>query len=102
LSPVSLASQTLSEVGKNISRKVRSSPTVVCHIVSDTIEQAIVMSLPTIESSFVTHTAKGIQGFDHPEYPAIRLALEVLNATESYLWVSSDAIESIDFGIHNV
>ncbi|KAF9569657.1 hypothetical protein CPC08DRAFT_731821 [Agrocybe pediades] len=68
LSPVPLACETLSDVGKNISRK------------------AIVMSLPTIESSFVTHTAKGIQGFDHPEYPAIRLALEVLNATESYLW----------------
>jgi hypothetical protein len=46
------------------------------------------MSLPTIESSFVTHTTKGIQGFDHAEYPVIRLALEVLNATESYLWVS--------------
>lgn len=50
--------------------------------------EAIVMSLPTIESSFVTHTTKGIQGFDNAEYPAIRLALEVLNATESYLWVS--------------
>ena len=46
------------------------------------------MSLPTIESSFVMHTTKGIQGFDNPEYPAVRLALEVLNATESYLWVS--------------
>jgi len=68
LSPVPLASETLSDLGKNISRK------------------AAVMSLPTIESSFVTHTAKGIQGFDHPEYPAIRVALEVLNATESYLW----------------
>ncbi|KDR85083.1 hypothetical protein GALMADRAFT_233694 [Galerina marginata CBS 339.88] len=68
LSPVPLASETLSDVGRNLSRK------------------AIVMSLPTIESSFVTHTAKGIQGFDHPEYPAIRVALEVLNATESYLW----------------
>ena len=49
--------------------------------------QAIVMSLPTIESSFVTHTSKGIRGFDHSEYPAIRVALEVLNATEGYLWV---------------
>jgi Zn-dependent M16 (insulinase) family peptidase len=45
------------------------------------------MSLPTIESSFVTHTTKGIQGFDHPDYPVIRVTLEVLNATESYLWV---------------
>ncbi|KAF8807490.1 hypothetical protein BYT27DRAFT_7189561 [Phlegmacium glaucopus] len=68
LSPVPLASETLSDVGQNISRK------------------AIVMSLPTIESAFVTHTTKGIQGFDHSEYPAIRVALEVLNATEGYLW----------------
>jgi hypothetical protein len=45
------------------------------------------MSLPTIESSFVTHSSRGIQGYDNPEYPPIRVALEVLNATESYLWV---------------
>lgn len=45
------------------------------------------MSLPTIESSYVTHTTKSIQGFDHPEYPILRVALEVLNATEGYLWV---------------
>ena len=49
--------------------------------------QAIVMNLPTIEISFVTHTTKTIRGFDHPEYPAIRVALEVLNAIEGYLWV---------------
>lgn len=54
-----------------------------------TLPEAIVMSLPTIESSYVTHGTKGIQGFNHPDYPAIRVALEVLNATESYLWVSS-------------
>jgi len=46
------------------------------------------MSLPTIENSYALHTAKGIQGFDHAEYPVIRLALEILNATEGYLWVS--------------
>lgn len=46
------------------------------------------MSLPTIESSYVTHTTKGIEGFNHPDYPVFRVALEVLNATESYLWVS--------------
>lgn len=49
--------------------------------------KAVVMSLPTIESSFVMHSSKGIQGYDNPEYPSIRVALEVLNATESYLWV---------------
>jgi hypothetical protein len=46
------------------------------------------MGLATIESSFVQHTSVGIRGFDNPEYPALRIAQEVLNATESYLWVS--------------
>ncbi|KAG6877636.1 hypothetical protein C0993_005345 [Termitomyces sp. T159_Od127] len=68
LSPVPIASDALSEVGKKPGKK------------------AIVMSLPTIESSYVTHGTKGIRGFNHPDYPAIRVALEVLNATESYLW----------------
>ena len=30
---------------------------------------------------------KGIQGFEHPDYPALRVAVEVLSATESFLWV---------------
>lgn len=68
LAPVPSASETLSEVSKNMSKT------------------AVVLSLPTIESSFVTHSTKGIQGFDNPEYPSVRVALEVLNATESYLW----------------
>ncbi|TFK30528.1 cytoplasmic protein [Coprinopsis marcescibilis] len=68
LAPVPTAAETLSEAGKNPSK------------------QAIVMTLPTIESTYVTHSTKGIQGFDHPEFPAVRLAVEVLNATESYLW----------------
>ncbi|CCO26898.1 putative protein C3H1,02c [Rhizoctonia solani AG-1 IB] len=42
--------------------------------------------MPTIESSYAMHTAKGIVGFDHPEYPALRLACEVLDGTESFLW----------------
>jgi len=45
-----------------------------------------VMKLPTIESSYVMHSTKAISGFDHQEYPAIRVTMEVLNATESYLW----------------
>lgn len=68
LAPVPTAAQTLSDVAKKMSRT------------------AVVLSLPTIESSFVTHSTKGIQGFDNPAYPSIRVALEVLNATESYLW----------------
>ncbi|KAJ4001026.1 Metalloenzyme, LuxS/M16 peptidase-like protein [Lentinula boryana] len=68
LNPVQFSSQVLSPVGAN------------------PVKKALVMSLPTIESSYVTHTSKGIQGFGHPQYPAFRVALEVLNATESYLW----------------
>jgi len=68
LSPVPLASDTLSNIGKN------------------PVKHAIVVTLPTIESSFVNHIGKGIQGFDHPDYPALRVAAEVLSATESYLW----------------
>lgn len=68
LAPVPLARDTLNEIGNNPVRK------------------AVVISLPTTDSSYVTHTTKCIQGFAHAEYPALRVALEVLNATESYLW----------------
>lgn len=50
--------------------------------------QAIIVELSTIESTFSAHIAKGIQGFAHPDYPAYRITMELLNATESYLWVS--------------
>jgi len=68
LSSVPLASDTLSKVGQN------------------PVKHAVVVTLPTIESSFVNHVGKGIQGFDHPDYPALRVAAEVLSATESFLW----------------
>ncbi|KAJ6519911.1 Metalloenzyme, LuxS/M16 peptidase-like protein [Mycena sanguinolenta] len=68
LSPIPLSAETLSELGKEPVRK------------------GVVMGLPTIESSYVTHSTKAIKGFNHPEYAAFRIALEVLNATESYLW----------------
>ncbi|KAH8835156.1 Metalloenzyme, LuxS/M16 peptidase-like protein [Flagelloscypha sp. PMI_526] len=58
LAPLKLASDTLSAIGK------------------EPAKQAIVLSLPTIESAFSRLIAKGIQGWDHPEYPAFR----------SYLW----------------
>jgi hypothetical protein len=45
------------------------------------------MSLSTIETSFVTHTTKSIQGFDNPEFAVLRVALEVLEGYEGYLWV---------------
>ncbi|KAH9064309.1 Metalloenzyme, LuxS/M16 peptidase-like protein [Lactarius vividus] len=68
LLPVPLISDTLSEVGKN------------------PVKQAIVVTLPTIESSFVNHVGKGVKGVSHPDYPALRVASEVLSATESFLW----------------
>ncbi|KAF8844003.1 hypothetical protein BDN67DRAFT_895938 [Paxillus ammoniavirescens] len=70
LAPVKLTCETLNELGRN------------------PVGKATVVSLPTIESSYVNHTTKGIQGFDHPEIPALRVTLEVLNAAESYLWRS--------------
>jgi len=68
LTPVPLSSQTLSVTGKNPTKK------------------AIVVRLPSIESSHVSHTTKGLQGYTNPELPAMRITLEVMNATESYLW----------------
>jgi hypothetical protein len=77
-----------------------------CHCCScakhgaDFFAQAVVVTLPTIESSFVNHVGKGIQGFDHPDYPALRVAAEVLSATESFLWVNN-CPPSIPYGSLN-
>ncbi|KAI0815109.1 Metalloenzyme, LuxS/M16 peptidase-like protein [Irpex lacteus] len=68
LGPIPVAADTLSSLGK--------SP----------VKKAVVLSLPTIESSFVSHHAKGMSGWTNADYPALRVAAEVLNATESYLW----------------
>ncbi|KAF8271486.1 Metalloenzyme, LuxS/M16 peptidase-like protein [Lactarius quietus] len=68
LLPVPVTSDTLSKVGKK------------------PVKQAIVVTLPTIESSFVKHIGKGIQGFNHPDYPALLIASEVLDGSESFLW----------------
>jgi len=70
LKSITLADQTLSKLGQEPQSK------------------AVVVSLPTIESSFVAHLAKTVKGFQHPEYPALRLALEILNASEGFLWRS--------------
>ena len=45
------------------------------------------MSLSTTETSYAMHTTQCIQGFDHVDFPVLRLAIEVLNATEGFLWV---------------
>ena len=49
-------------------------------------KKAVVVPLPSIESSFSVHSAKGIEGFDHEDAPALMVTLGVLNALESYLW----------------
>ncbi|KAG0140396.1 hypothetical protein CROQUDRAFT_665240 [Cronartium quercuum f. sp. fusiforme G11] len=48
--------------------------------------KAIVTSMPSIESSYAYHVARGPQGFDHPDRPALTVAISVLNAMEGYLW----------------
>ena len=63
------AHETRSELGRNPGKK------------------AVVLSLPSIESSFVSYYARGLTGFSESDYPALRIAAEVLNATEGYLWV---------------
>ncbi|KAF8761528.1 Insulinase (Peptidase family M16) [Rhizoctonia solani] len=68
LEPVSWSKDVLSALGEDPKKK------------------AVVVSMPTIESSYAMHTAQGVVGFDHPDYPALRLACEVLDGTESFLW----------------
>ncbi|KIJ45628.1 hypothetical protein M422DRAFT_46678 [Sphaerobolus stellatus SS14] len=68
LQPVPFISNVLSQTGREPSRK------------------AVVLTLPSIESAYTRITTRGIQGFDHPAYPTLRVTLEVLNATEGFLW----------------
>lgn len=49
-------------------------------------KKAVVLSLPTIESSYAIHASQAFVGFDHPDSAALRIALEVLDGTESFLW----------------
>ncbi|KAH8114464.1 Metalloenzyme, LuxS/M16 peptidase-like protein [Phellopilus nigrolimitatus] len=67
LNPIKLANETLNAIGRNPQKR------------------AVIVSLPHGENSFATFTAKGVQGFQNAEYPALGLALEVLNATGGYL-----------------
>jgi len=80
--------------GKYFHDVVPPSPLALVPLTRDTlspigrnpVKKAVVMKLPTIESSYVMHSTKSISGFNRQEYPAIRVTMEVLNATESYLW----------------
>jgi Zn-dependent M16 (insulinase) family peptidase len=44
--------------------------------------------MSAIEGSYGVMYAKGPEGFDHPDLPALTLANSTLNASESYLWKS--------------
>lgn len=43
--------------------------------------------MPTIESTFSTFATKCIDTLDHEDLPALTVAIEVMNALESFLWV---------------
>ena len=51
-------------------------------------KKGIVVNLPTIESTFVTVTGRGPQGWFHPDNPAMYVAIQILNADEGFFWVS--------------
>lgn len=70
LSPVVFGKDCLSALGKNPANK------------------ATVVPLPSIESSFSYHVAKGPNTYDHPDLPALMVARTVLNALEGLLWKS--------------
>lgn len=46
----------------------------------------MVLTHPSLESAYTIHSTSSIQGFGHPEYPVLRVTLEVLNATEGFFW----------------
>jgi hypothetical protein len=52
--------------------------------------QAVLVSMPSIEGSFGVAYGKGPHGWDSEEVAACKLAAGVLNALESYFWVSRD------------
>jgi len=66
--PIPIPVASLSELGKNPAKK------------------AVIVTLPSIESSFALHTTKSFAGFDHKDQAALRVACEVLEATESYFY----------------
>ncbi|KAH7100191.1 Metalloenzyme, LuxS/M16 peptidase-like protein [Auriculariales sp. MPI-PUGE-AT-0066] len=68
LLPIPFRQDTLSELGRNPSKK------------------AVVITMPAIESTFSTFATKSISKFDDEDIPALSVALEVMNALESFLW----------------
>ncbi|KAG8964223.1 hypothetical protein FRC00_003325 [Tulasnella sp. 408] len=68
LRPPPRSSESLTDLGKSPAKK------------------AVVVTHPSIESSYGIHTTTSIQGFNHADQAALRVACEVLGATESFLW----------------
>lgn len=70
LKPQSTSAQTLTPLGEKPSKTM------------------VLVPMSSIEGSYSYHHARGPQGWDHPDLPALNVAAAVLNAMESYLWKS--------------
>ncbi|KZO96339.1 hypothetical protein CALVIDRAFT_481506 [Calocera viscosa TUFC12733] len=68
LEPVSWIQESLTALGKRPGKK------------------AVVVTIPSIESSYSIHSTGTLTSWDHPDYAALRVAAEVLEGMESFLW----------------
>ncbi|EJU02584.1 hypothetical protein DACRYDRAFT_21645 [Dacryopinax primogenitus] len=68
LTPISWIRESLSDLGRNPAKK------------------GVVVTIPSIESSYSIHSTKSLPSWDHPDYAAMRVAVEVLEGMESFLW----------------
>lgn len=51
-------------------------------------KNAVIVSLPTIDSAFAVFSTRGPDSFDHPDLPAVMVAEAYLGAVEGPLWVA--------------
>lgn len=70
MKPLSTSASTLTPLGEKPSKTM------------------VLVPMASIEGSYSYHHARGPQGWDHPDLPALNVAAAVLNAMESYLWKS--------------
>ena len=70
LQPIQHRRALLSEAGKNLG-----------HL-------SYVIPMPTIDSSFAYSTARGLDSYDHPNLPALLVAVAFMNTVEGPLWVA--------------
>lgn len=61
-------------------------------IISDAAKRpgglAYVVPMPPIDSSFLLLTAQGVDSYDHPQLPALMVAMAYLDAVEGPMWVA--------------